>query len=171
MNAPPSRCDVCGFCYDAVTISDAPDRISAAAAELGTLVSEAGPAAHEHKDPTTWSALEYAGHVRDVLLSMRERIILTAMLDQPVGTPLYREERITLGIDRLDTPAAVAQELTVVARLLGRTLQALPEGAASRTMTYSTLTPIDASISWMAAQAVHESEHHLAEARSALPGQ
>ena len=128
----------------------------------------AGAAAQRRTDPESWSALEYASHVRDVLLSIRDRVILALVLDHPTGTPLYREERIALGTYRLDSPEDVADELAIVGRLLGRTLRALPEGATSRTMVYSPLTPFDVTISWMAAQAAHEAEHHLADARSAV---
>ena len=171
MTAPPARCEVCGFVYASVGVAEAPDRIGVAAAALGALIAAPGSAARHRSALTTWSALEYAGHVRDVLLSMRERVILAAVLDQPIGTPIYREERFALGIDRSATPDEVAAELTVAARMLGRTLAALPSGSTTRTMVYSTQTPIDASIGWMAAQAVHETEHHLADVRSVLAGQ
>jgi hypothetical protein len=115
--------------------------------------------------PERWSILEYAAHTRDVLLSIRERIVLASILDGFVGTPIYREERVNLGFYRLDTPDEIADELQTASRLFVRTFEALPAGLEERVFTYSTLSPESVSILWAGAQALHESEHHLADAR------
>ena len=168
MQAPDS-CTDCGFVYAEVVPDVVTDRLLLAVEQLGPLIVEAGPAAVGGSDPSRWTPLEYAGHVRDVLLSIRERVVLAAILDHPVGTPIYREQRIAAGLGRLDTPSVVAGELVVAAGLLGRTLAALPPGADRRTMTYSAQTPFEVSIAWLAAQAVHEAEHHLDDVKALLP--
>jgi hypothetical protein len=112
-----------------------------------------------------WSILEYAAHTRDVLLSIRERIVLASILDGYVGTPIYREDRVNLGFYGLDTPDEIADELQTASRLFVRTFEALPAGFEERVFTYSTLSPESVSILWASAQALHESEHHLADAR------
>ena len=168
MTAPPESCDRCGFTYADVGILEAAERTVAAAEVLGQELVAAGPAGAERPGPASWSAVEYAGHVRDVLLSIRERTVLATILDEPVGTPIYREERIALGLSRLDSPETLAVELKVASDLLRRTLLALPDGAGARTMRYSAQTTIIASVAWMAAQAAHEAEHHLADVRAAV---
>ena len=55
-----------------------------------------------------WSILEYGGHLRDVILSIRERVVLASVLDVPVGTPIFRDERVDIGFYAEDTAADVA---------------------------------------------------------------
>jgi hypothetical protein len=73
MLAPPERCDECGFEAAAVTAVDAADTIRAFGRRYRApltrfLPGEDGAAlVRQRPDATTWSALEYAAHVRDVL--------------------------------------------------------------------------------------------------------
>ena len=107
--------------------------------------------------------MEYAGHLRDALLSMRERIIVASVTELPTGTPIYREERIELGFARLDTPEEVAVELEVATGLLLKTMLTLPDGFHNRPLIYSSNFSSPTTIAWVIAQAVHEAEHHLGD--------
>ena len=59
----------------------------------------------------------------------------------------------------------MVSDVVTAGLLLARTVQALPEGSESRTMTYSAQTPMEVSIMWVAAQGLHEAVHHLGDIR------
>jgi hypothetical protein len=103
--------------------------------------------------------------MRDVFLSIRERIVLASILDEPVGTPMFRDERVNLGFYNLDTPDEVAVELNAASRLFVRTFEALPTGYEQRLFTYSPISNAKVTILWAGAQALHECEHHLGDVR------
>lgn len=42
--------------------------------------------------PDRWSANEYAAHVRDVLLTIRDRLVIGLVEDNPRFKPVYRDE-------------------------------------------------------------------------------
>jgi len=163
--ASEAACEGCGFEWSSVTPSLLPTRVRHATTTFVDLLRTSPVALGSRPAPERWSILEYAAHTRDVLLSIRERIVLASILDEYTGTPIFREERVALGFYTLDTPEEVANELNAASRLFVRTFEALPEGFEERTFTYSTLTPQHVSILWAGAQALHETEHHLADAR------
>jgi hypothetical protein len=85
------RCDKCGFVYDLDLATGAPDRIVALAARIATIVVVCEiSAVRVRPQPHTWSVLEYACHVRDVLLVQRERVLLALRVDQPDVVPMGR---------------------------------------------------------------------------------
>jgi hypothetical protein len=161
-------CEVCGFLWDSVSADQIPARLHAAAASFNAVLAKAGPLAEIRPESDRWSALEYASHLRDVMISIRERIIAAAILDDPTGTPIYREERVSLGLYADDRAADVAIELEVLANLLAKTVAALPSGSLERTLIYSSLSPDRVTIRWAATQAIHEAEHHRADVEENL---
>jgi hypothetical protein len=162
----PESCGDCGFRWDAVGIDDVGPRVSTAIDGFMQVIGSGGPSCADRPAPGRWSVLEYSAHLRDVLISIRERVILASVLDNPTGTPMYREERIDLGFYALDTVGDVMTELEASGRLFVRTISALPAGSEDRPLVYSTITPIERTIRWAAAQAVHECEHHLGDVRT-----
>ena len=119
----------------------------------------------ERPSPSRWSVLEYAAHVRDVLLSVRERIMTAAILDDFTGVALHRDERVALGFYRLDSREELGDELLMTSRLFARTWTSLPAGYAERMFVFSPLNPSRVSIAWAGAQALHECVHHFADAQ------
>jgi hypothetical protein len=133
-----------------------------------SVIERAGASAGIRPRTDRWSILEYGGHLRDALLSARERVILTSILDHPVGTPIYRDERIDLGFYSEDTALDVTQELRVAEQLFSKTISTLPAGFETRRLVYSARTPIDMPITGVVANALHECEHHLADVNEDL---
>lgn len=160
-----ASCEVCGFVWDSVAPSDVPARVNAAVEAVVDVLRAAGAGAARRPSPTRWSTLEYSGHLRDVLLVQRERIITASVLDTPTGAAMYRDDRVDLGFYRLDTLEEVAAELAVAAGLFAKSFELLPEGYEQRELIYSALSPERVSIAWVGAQAVHECEHHLGDVR------
>ena len=118
--------------------------------------------------PDRWSMLEYGAHVRDVLLVLRDRFVVGVVADHPEFTPMYRDERVDLGMYRGEDPAALATELEVAAGLLARMLEALTPEQLDLTCQYGYPGPSTRTLRWMAAQAVHEVEHHLGDVEENL---
>jgi hypothetical protein len=159
----PSSCETCGFEWDSVAPGEAKPRILETVSTFVEVIVDAGPMASQRPSPERWSVLEYGAHLRDVFLSQRERIIAASVEDRPVGSPIFRDERVDLGFYALEEPGELAEELTMAAQLLVRTVDALPQDFEERPLVYSRASPMEVSIAWVVAQGLHEAEHHLAD--------
>src|SRR5262249_52277705 len=88
-------------------------------------------------EPDTWSPLEYACHVRDVLRVMRERIDLAQREFEPTFTPMRRDERAVEERYNEQDPAVVAKEITEAGTALVAQLRSLNDEGWARRGTYS----------------------------------
>lgn len=168
MSASSESCPDCGFVWEGVSRSEAISGINDSVTGFIGVIEAAGEMALVRPEPQRWSVIEYAGHLRDVLLSIRERTILASVLDHPTGTQIFRDERVDLGFYALDSIDDVADELAAAAGLLSKTIASLPDGFENRTLQFSSLTPRVVDIGWMAAQAFHEASHHLGDVQKNL---
>ena len=112
--------------------------------------------------------IEYGAHVRDVFLTIRDRLVIGLVEHDPTFKPLYRNERIKLALYRADTPSAVAAELDAAAAMLVRLFDAIDPGSLSRSVQYGFPDPESRTLLWMGLQAIHEAEHHLGDVRDNL---
>jgi hypothetical protein len=156
-------CEVCGFAWDEVPDAEVAPRIRAGADRLAGLLRTSPDVASTRPTQDRWSMLEYGAHVRDVMLVLRDRFVVGVVTDNPAFTPMYRDERVELGIYAGEVPVALATEIEVAATLLARILEALSPEQLERTCQYGYPGPSTRTLRWMAAQAVHEVEHHLAD--------
>jgi hypothetical protein len=132
------------------------------------VIAKAGTTVDQRPSDDRWSILEYGGHLRDVILSIRERIVLASILDVPVGTPILRDERIDIGFYTQDAASDVAVELQVATYLFLKTVATLPATFENRLFVYSTKTPIEITIAGAMSNALHECEHHRDDAAENL---
>ncbi|MGI9595039.1 MAG: DinB family protein [Acidimicrobiales bacterium] len=160
-------CDECGFDFDKIRLDEIAPRMNAGVAQLVAELHASADPAHPIPalPPGRWSTLEYGAHVRDVMLTIRDRMVIGLVEDRADFKPMYRDERITLGLYRTDTVDAVSWELEVSAAMLLRLLAAIEIDQLARLVRYGHPNPTDRSILWMAKQAVHELEHHLSDTR------
>ena len=165
------RCteDFCGFEWDAVISSEVGQRVIKSAGEIADLISS-NTTANSRQTSDVWSPVEYAGHVRDVLFNIRDRLIVAMNEDNPLCKGLFGTSRINFGLYKNDSPAEVAQEVRVAASLFARTWERIPSDVRERTMVYGWPRVADRSLHWVAAQALHEVEHHLSDIRAGLEG-
>lgn len=154
------RCEGCGFAWDEVAPATIAERVTTGVAAISEALAGAGASVGVQPAPGRWSALEYAAHTRDVLLTLRDRLVIGIVEDEPSFTPMYREERVTLALYRSDTAPAVSDELASAAAMFIRLFAAIPDDQLDRTVQYGTPTPTRRTLRWMAQQAVHEVEHH-----------
>ncbi|MEI6701511.1 MAG: DinB family protein [Actinomycetota bacterium] len=157
-------CPDCGFVWDEVLIADVPKRLVIGTSSFVDLLAHDDVIVAVRPSADRWSIAEYAGHVRDVLLTVRERIIAATIADRPTGLPIFRDERVALGYYSLDTAVDLTVELRAVSGLLVKTVQTIPAGLEVRTMNYGFPSPMERPVTWVAAQGVHELEHHLGDA-------
>lgn len=160
------RCEGCGYDFERVAFTEVPARLRAVAGEYTALLG-AAPEERLRRRPeeAVWSPLEYACHVRDVFLNLRDRILLALVEDRPVFAPIHREERVTLARYAEERPARVAAGIDLGAELLAWLVEGLDDRQRSRTGVYA---GVDRDVSWIARQADHESAHHLGDARRGL---
>lgn len=161
-------CTQCGFSWATLTRPEIATRMSSSVESFVDVIKRAGPNAGRRPSVERWSILEYGGHLRDVILSVRERIVLASILDVPVGTPIFRDERIDLGFYAQDAASDVLIELQVATYLYLKTVATLPENFETRLFIYSSRTPLEVTISGAMLNALHECEHHLGDVRENL---
>ncbi|MET1000308.1 MAG: DinB family protein [Acidimicrobiia bacterium] len=159
-------CPECGFEYRPDEAGAAGAAIIAGAAEIAVLIS-AGDV-RTRRAPQTWSALEYACHVRDVLLVQRERVLQARREDCPTPAPMGRDERVEHDGHAGQDPAAVARQLSDAARMFANVLDRLSDDAWDRTMIYNYPVPTERSLHWVAVHTQHEVVHHVRDTRAQL---
>jgi hypothetical protein len=111
---------------------------------------------------------EYAGHLRDVVLVQRDRVLLALVVEEPSFVPMYRDERVGLARYNDDDPAQVASELGMAAGLFARLLDRLHEAQLARSCIYNYPTRARVDLEWVARHTLHEAIHRLADVRRVL---
>jgi hypothetical protein len=163
-----ARCIECGFDEDDVTAVDVAEQLSAGVSELSDAVAAVG----EVPCPVSgcWTAIEYGGHVRDMLIVQRERILHARTVDTPPITPMGRDDRVAWGEYDGLTATAVTRQLGDAADNLARTLRRLGPAEWDRRVIYNYPVRSERTLLWVAAHTVHEVVHHTFDVRRHLPG-
>jgi hypothetical protein len=162
------RCDECGFAYDLAQATSAGQGIADGVAELTSLLLEPEADVTTRRRPDLWSPLEYACHVRDVLLVQRERVLAARRTDVPTFAPMGRDERVELDGYASQVPTAVARQATDAALLFGNVLSRLRPPDWERTGIYNWPAPAERTLRWVAVHTLHEVRHHLLDVRRQL---
>lgn len=162
---PADRCDDCGFVYDLDTAPQVPALLSEYAQRYRELLSAPVGALARRPAPDVWSPLEYACHVRDVLIVQRERLLAARRTDDPVAEPMGRDERAEHDGYAQQRPADVARQLADAAALLRNALERLTPQDWQRTLVYNYPQRAQRSLRWLAVHTLHELHHHLQDAR------
>lgn len=158
------RCDLCGFEWDSVAAREVPRRVVESADLIAALLREGDPdVLRRRPESGVWSAVEYGAHVRDVLYNIRDRIVVGIVEDTPTPKAMYGAVRADLGMYAEDEPHTLGAELELAGRLFARTIRALTPEQLARTIVYGWPREAERSLRWVAAQAVHEAEHHAVD--------
>jgi hypothetical protein len=154
-------CDECGYDASAVSFRDVPRLLRSNAAEWPGIL--AGPSARVRPDDSTWSPLEYAAHVRDVLRIFDVRLRL--MLDEDGPTFADWDQDATALEDdyAAQDPAAVSAELTEAAAVTSRAFEQVDDSLLGRTGLRSDGSAF--TIDTLARYFVHDPIHHLHDVR------
>ncbi len=108
--------------------------------------------------PETWSALEYAAHVRDVFAKYAGWVSLILAEDGPVLEGLTPDEEVVALAYNTQVPATVVAELADRAESLASAFEAVPADGWQRV---GTRRGREFSVEILARRAVHEGSHHL----------
>ncbi len=156
-------CPECGLDYESMPVGDAvaairgfPRRYRAPLTRL--LTGEDVSVLRARPEPETWSALEYAAHVRDVYGWYDERVQRSLVEDRPVIEGDNHEVVAVARRYNEQDPATVADELAANAERLADTLEAMPEDAWDRVHVR---WGEERTVLLTARRAVHEGNHHL----------
>ncbi|MCM6773531.1 DinB family protein [Nocardia sp. CDC159] len=168
-------CPECGFDGPATAYEAVPGLVRDAAGRFGAVLERAD--ATVRPDDSTWSALEYAAHVRDVCRVFVHRLDVTlggpgtppevAGFEGKVGfadgLPVFEnwDQDVTAVAGRYgeQDPATVAAELAVAAETVSGAFESVPvaeRGRAARRSNGSLFT-----VDSMATYFVHDLIHHL----------
>ena len=156
-------CDECGFTYGVLPRQELPAAIEKAVAGFGPLLKADDAVLRRRREFEQWSPLEYACHVRDVLLMQRDRLYVALVEDEPSFKPMYREERVAFDRYSVQSPTAVAGQIVIGADLLAHAFDGLTEDQWARPLIYNFPGPARRDVEWVAHHTVHEMIHHLAD--------
>ena len=156
-------CEDCGFALATVPAEQVGPRTLAGTTAIAPLLRRESTTGLLRPSPARWSMVEYGAHVRDVLLILRDRCIIGLVEDDPGFKPMYRDERVDLGLYRTEAVAPVAAELEATATMFVRLFDAVDPAMLDRPVQYGFPNPLARTVGWMGQQAVHEVEHHLGD--------
>ena len=156
-------CEDCGFAWETVPSEQVGPRTLAGTRATAELLRREPSHGLLRPSPDRWSMVEYGAHVRDVLLTVRDRCVIGLVENDPGFKPMYRDERVDLGLYSADTAEAVADELAATASMFVRLFEAIDPAMLDRPVRYGFPDPMARTVRWMGQQAVHEVEHHLGD--------
>ncbi|MGB6069196.1 MAG: DinB family protein [Rhodococcus sp. (in: high G+C Gram-positive bacteria)] len=154
-------CPDCGFDSSAVDYDDIPDLIRADVERWEAVLRRDDVALRP--DDSTWSALEYAAHVRDAHRIFRTRLALVLTEDDPEFAN-WDQDATALAEDyNAQNPVTVASELGDAARTLADDFAAVAPEDRHRTGRRSDGSNF--TVESLAAYYIHDPIHHLWDVR------
>jgi hypothetical protein len=125
----------------------------------------ARPTVRIRPNDSTWSALEYSAHVRDVLAVYQERLRLMVETDDPLYPNWDQDETAVAERYNEQDPALVGEQLGANARGLARAVAALGDDEWQRVGRRS--DGVSFTVSTMLTYMTHDLVHHRWDVRDA----
>jgi hypothetical protein len=150
-------CPECGFDASALDPADVAALVRANLAEWGPLLT-AGPAT-TRPDDATWSALEYACHVRDVFELYERRLGWLLEQDDPTFPNWDQDETAVTSRYAEQDPLAVVAELEAAGASIADAFDRVPGDAWGRTGARSDGARF--TVDTFARYFVHDPIHHV----------
>lgn len=149
-------CPDCGFDAGAMPLHRTRELLTGAASSL--LEALRLPGSRTRPQPNTWSALEYACHVRDTCDIFRDRIVLVVERDGPTFPDWDQDATaVKLRYDQQD-PTAVGSELQQALDALLTQIDAIPPDAWDRPALRSNGSRF--TLASLVQYLVHDPVHH-----------
>ncbi len=155
------RCEECGYDYDMLDRRDLSKTIRTFGPRYAAAIDRDEAELRAHPIEGSWSIIEYACHMRDVMRAQRERVAMALAEDEPTFPSMRREERAVEERYNEQSPSEVAAELTTAAEAFADAINALDEVGWQRTGVYSWPDKRPRTLEWVARHTIHEGEHHL----------
>lgn len=153
-------CDECGFEADGLDPTRAGEEARAMVPRWREALSR--PDARARPDEATWSVLEYACHVRDVLLLFAERLRLMREQDAPEFPNWDQDATAAQTGYATQDPRAVADELTPAADAFAREVAAVSDWSRPGLRSNGSAFTADT----LTRYAMHDLVHHLHDVRA-----
>lgn len=160
-------CPQCGLDYDATPPAAAIKVLEAVLPEYRIRLLSEGARLRARPSPSTWSALEYACHVRDCLALYDWRIRRVLAEDRPTLPQMRRDVVVVERSYNEQDPATVARAMGDNSARLAALLQQVG-GAEWQRVGVREGEPL--SVAWMAVNTLHEARHHLMDVDRVLAG-
>jgi len=157
-------CHECGFDAAEVALDDIPRLIRENAAGWGPVLARADAAVRPNDH--TWSALEYAAHVRDVFRIFSVRLGLMLSEDDPLFANWDQDATAVAERYNEQDPAVVGRELALAAASLADALAGVRESDRARTGRRSDGARF--TVTTLAQYGLHDPVHHLHDVRRPL---
>lgn len=157
------RCPECGFDATTFTARDVAGMVRANAAAWPTVLERADVAVRP--DDSTWSALEYGAHVRDVFRIFRARLALMLEQDDPIYVNWDQDETAVAERYNEQDPATVAREIVDAGAALADAFDAVPDDSWERSGRRSDGASF--TVASFAVYLAHDPTHHLWDVRAA----
>ncbi len=158
-------CPTCRLAYADLGVEECLALVAESTSALAALLPTFGDETLRRRPrPEVWSPVEYACHVRDVLLTFAVRLHRGVREDRPALDPMYadwRAERFGYGATHLDVLLA---ELASAAEGFANEVRAVPDDAWGRTVVRR--PEEERTVRWLVRQAAHECVHHLRDVQS-----
>jgi DinB superfamily len=149
-------CPDCGFDASAYTDADIASAIDDNAASWPAVLGR--PGVRLRPNESTWSALEYAAHVRDVMRVYRLRLALMVETDDPLYPNWDQDETAVADAYNEQDPGVVATEIADIAAELASAFAALSPAQWQRVGRRSDGAGF--TVSSMAKYMTHDLVHH-----------
>jgi hypothetical protein len=157
-----TACGGCGFDYEDLPVDEVPGVLRGFAASYrAALQGSDDEAVRARPAPGVWSALEYACHVRDLLLVQRERLVQAQVAERPSLAPMSRDDRVAICAYDAQPANEVVDQLEMAAGLLALALEAVGPDGWRRELLYNFPAPMARDVGWVGIHTVHECVHHL----------
>ena len=150
-------CTECGFAAAAVHYDEIPDLVRRNAAAWHPVLAR--PDVAVRPDDQTWSALEYAAHVRDVFRIFRTRLGLMLTEDDPLFANWDQDATALAERYNEQDPGTVAAELAAAAASVADAFAAVPPADRERTGRRSDGARF--TVTTLAQYFIHDPTHHL----------
>lgn len=150
-------CPECGFDAGLIRFDDIPRIVRGNAALWSPVLERAD--VRERPNDHTWSALEYAAHVRDVYLIFTVRLRLMLAEDNPLFSNWNQDATAEAERYNEQDPAAVNRELTEAATALADQYSTVPAESRERVGRRSDGSTF--TVASLGRYLVHDVVHHL----------
>jgi hypothetical protein len=161
-----ARCPECGFDASSVSAEDLPGAVAPLTEPWAAVLT--APGVRERPVPTTWSHLEYACHVRDVLGVFTERFELALEQEHPT-LPNWDQDRAAIeGQYAAQDPVEVGRQIPERAAALVDVLQRFRGDDWDRPVTRSDGAQFTALS--LGRYLLHDLAHHLVDVGETVPG-
>jgi hypothetical protein len=158
-------CPECGFVASELDLGAAPGLVESTAESFRAVLDRDGAAVRP--GPTTWSALEYACHVRDVHRIFDGRVRLMLAEDDPEFANWDQDATAVDERYDLQDPATVSAELVAAAAVVAATYASVAEHQWPRTGRRSDGSRF--TVASLARYHLHDVVHHVWDVESGPP--